>query len=147
MKLVGMVAMSHSPSWDLQTREVAAGPYIDAVMAARARVQALQPDLIVVFGPDHVRNFFFDLMPSFCIGVETVTAFGDFASPKGPMPTYPDLAVQLAEAVMRQGFDPALSYDMGIDHGISQAYAALDPALSALPCLRAGAGRGYPRLS
>jgi hypothetical protein len=26
------------------------------------------PDLVVVFGPDHFNGFFYELMPSFCIG-------------------------------------------------------------------------------
>ena len=27
-------------------------------------------DAIVVFGPDHFRNFFYDVLPQFCIGIE-----------------------------------------------------------------------------
>lgn len=129
MELVGMVAMSHSPSWDLSRQEGPAKPFSDAVFRARERIARIAPDVLVVFGPDHLRNFFFDAMPAFCIGVGDVSGFGDFGSPKGLLPGAQDLAVHIAEQVLAAGFDPALSHAMGIDHGISQPIAALTPAL------------------
>lgn len=148
MRIVGMVAMSHSPSWDLGPVDGPAKPYVDAVFAARKKVRAARPDLIVVFGPDHVRNFFFDLMPAFCIGVEKVTGFGDYSSPKGAFVTAPDLASSLAAAVMDQGFDPAISHNMGVDHGISQPYAAIDPDLRTpiMPIMISSAGPPLPTM-
>jgi len=148
MRIVGMVAMSHSPSWDLGPVEGPAKPYVDAVFAARKKVCAAKPDLIVVFGPDHVRNFFFDLMPAFCIGVQKVTGFGDYSSPKDTFVTAPDLASTLAAAVMDQGFDPAISHNMGVDHGISQPYAAIDPALHTpiMPIMISSAGPPLPTM-
>jgi 2,3-dihydroxyphenylpropionate 1,2-dioxygenase len=148
MQIIGMVSLSHSPSWKLQPEQGAAKPYVDAVFAVREKVRAAKADLMIVFGPDHVRNFFFDLMPAFCMGVEAVTAFGDFSSPKGPLPTNPVLAAALAKGVMERGFDPALSYNMGIDHGISQPYAALDPTLTTpiLPIMVSSAGPPLPTL-
>ena len=149
MKLVGMVSMSHSPSWNLEALEGAPKPYIDAVFRARDAVARIRPDLLVVFGPDHVRNFFFDLMPAFCIGVEDVTGFGDFGSPKGAMPVCPDIAAHIARQVVSSGFDPALSYKMGIDHGISQPIAALTPALETpvVPIMISSGGAPLPTLA
>lgn len=148
MDIVAMVALSHSPSWELQPLEGPAKPYVDAVFRARDRIQALQADIIVVFGPDHVRNFFFDLMPAFCIGVETVTGFGDYNSPAGALPTLPALAAHVAAAVADDGFDPALSFRMGIDHGITQPYAALVPDLATpiLPIMVSSGGPPLPSL-
>lgn len=148
MHLVGMVSMSHSPSWNLKALEGAPKPYIDAVFRARDRIARVKPDLLVVFGPDHVRNFFFDLMPAFCIGVEDVTAFGDYGSPKGSLPTRTDLAAHLAEQVLLAGFDPALSHKMGIDHGMSQPIAALTPDLQTpvIPIMISSGGPPLPTL-
>ncbi len=129
MQLAGMVALSHSPSWDLSRQEGPAKPFSDAVFRARERIERLSPEVLVVFGPDHLRNFFFDTMPAFCIGVGEVTSFGDFGSPKGLLPTAPDLAAHIAEQVLAANFDPALSHSMGIDHGISQPIVALSPDL------------------
>ncbi|MGI9376324.1 MAG: hypothetical protein ACR2PC_09535, partial [Tsuneonella suprasediminis] len=149
MQIVGMVSMSHSPSWNLQLLDGPPRPYIDAVFRARDIVTRLKPDVIVAFGPDHVRNFFFDLMPAFCLGVEQVTAFGDYDSPKGVLPNNPEVARFIADRVMKDGFDPALSYNMGIDHGISQPVAALIPDLSVpvIPIIVNSAGPPLPTLA
>ena len=44
MELVGLVGMSHSPSWDLSPVEGPAKPYVDAVFRARDQVARLMPD-------------------------------------------------------------------------------------------------------
>lgn len=149
MDLVGMVCMSHSPSWDLSPLDGAPKRYIDAVFRARASIRRAAPDVLVIFGPDHVRNFFFDLMPAFCIGVETVTGFGDFGSPKGALRTLPKLAGYIAEQVQAAGFDPALSYNMGVDHGLSQPVAALTPELATpiVPIMVSSTGAPLPTLA
>jgi 2,3-dihydroxyphenylpropionate 1,2-dioxygenase len=149
MELIGMVALSHSPSWDLSPQRGPAKPYVDAVFRARDQVARLAPDVLVVFGPDHVRNFFFDLMPTFCIGIGQVTGFGDFGSPKGPLPTMPDFAAHIAGQVLQAGFDPALSLNMGIDHGISQPIAALTPDLQTpiVPIMVSSTGSPLPTLA
>ena len=127
MKIAGLVAMSHSPSWDLSFEHRGAGErYVAAVRAARRIVSDAAPEVIVVFGPDHFRNFFYDVMPSFCIGAETVEGFGDYQSPAGPLKHHPTLGKFLAAHIIEAGFDPAVSLKMGVDHGITQAYAALD---------------------
>lgn len=131
MQIVGLVAMSHSPSWNLSMDWTGPGQrYVQAVGDARARAALARPDAMVVFGPDHCRNFFFDLMPAFCIGVERITGFGDFDSPGGSLPGAPILARHIADTVMERGFDPALSWNMGVDHGMTQPYAALAPDLN-----------------
>ena len=124
MELVGMVGMSHSPSWDLSPLEGPAKPYVEAVFRARDAVARISPDVLVVFGPDHVRNFFFDLMPAFCI------AF-------------------IADQVLAAGFDPALSHNMGVDHGISQPFAALVPDLRTpvIPIMISSGGAPLPTLA
>lgn len=129
MEIVGFVAMSHSPSWDLGPADGPPRDYVEAVFRARQMVAAARPDTLVIFGPDHARNFFFDMMPAFCIGVEKVNGFGDFGSPKGALPANPALAGFIAERVAADGFDPALSYNMGVDHGVTQPMAALTPEL------------------
>ncbi|MBU3990936.1 MAG: 2,3-dihydroxyphenylpropionate 1,2-dioxygenase [Alphaproteobacteria bacterium] len=149
MQIAGMVSMAHSPSWNLQPQDGPPRPYIEAVFRTRDIVARVKPDLLVVFGPDHVRNFFFDLMPTFCIGVEQVTAFGDYDSPGGDLPNSPEIAHFIADHVMRDGFDPALSYNMGVDHGISQPVAALVPDLSVpvVPIVVNAAGPPLPTLA
>lgn len=131
MDIVGFVGMSHSPSWDMSPSiEGPGAAYVAAAMAAQRQMKAVGATHFVVFGSDHFRNFFFDVMPAFCIGAEKVAGFGDFSAPKGELPTNPTLGRFIAEQVMADDFDPAVSFNMSIDHGISQPYAALTPDLS-----------------
>lgn len=148
-RVIGMVAMSHSPSWDLSPKIAGPGAeFVDAVGVARSRVAAEQPDAFVVFGPDHFRNFFYDVLPAFCVGVEAVEGFGDYSSPKGPLPCAGRLGRAILIHLMNSGFDPATSLRMSIDHGLTQPYAALDPALATpmVPIMINASGAPRPSL-
>ncbi|MDB5451522.1 MAG: hypothetical protein JWO33_100 [Caulobacteraceae bacterium] len=130
MQIVGLAAMSHTPSWDMSPDHKGPGErFVAAVMAAKRQMAALNPTAFVVFGPDHFRNFFYDVMPAFCIGAEKVEGFGDYSSPKGAFPGNKALGRFIVDHVMADGFDPAVSLNMSIDHGMSQPYAALNPKL------------------
>lgn len=126
-EIVGLVALSHSPFWDLSFDVEGPGAgFVAGVKEARQIVAEKKPDALVIFGPDHFRNFFYDVLPPFCIGVETVSGFGDYGSPKGGIPAASAFGRDIYARVVDSGFDPAFSLRMGIDHGISQPYAALD---------------------
>lgn len=149
MELAGLVTMSHTPSWDLSFDHRGPGErYVAAVEAARRMVARLDPDVLVIFGPDHFRNFFYDAMPPFCVGAEAVEGFGDYASPKGPLPGRPELGRFIVEQAMENGFDPAVSLKMGVDHGITQPFAALAPGgrVGLVPVMINCAGGPMPSL-
>nr|WP_315592445.1 3-carboxyethylcatechol 2,3-dioxygenase [uncultured Cupriavidus sp.] len=100
--------------------------------AARERVRAFDPELIVLFAPDHFNGFFYDMMPPFCIGA-AATAIGDFHSLAGPLPVPADIAHALAESVLAAEIDVALSCRMQVDHGFADALEALTGALDRYP--------------
>ncbi|CAG9239741.1 3-carboxyethylcatechol 2,3-dioxygenase [Paraburkholderia tropica] len=102
--------------------------------AARARVDAFNPDLIVVFAPDHFNGFFYDMMPPFCIGAKA-QAIGDFKSLAGDLPVPSALAHELAEQVLAADIDVALSYRMQVDHGCAQALEVLTGDLDRYPVI------------
>ena len=102
--------------------------------AARERVEAFEPDLIVVFAPDHFNGFFYDVMPPFCIGARA-QAIGDFKSMAGTLPVPGDLAHALAENVLAADIDVALSYRMQVDHGCAQALEVLTGGLDRYPVI------------
>ncbi|AGW92905.1 3-carboxyethylcatechol 2,3-dioxygenase [Cupriavidus sp. DF5525] len=102
--------------------------------AARARVEAFDPELVVVFAPDHYNGFFYDVMPPFCIGV-AASAIGDFNSLAGPLDVPRELALGMAEAVMAQDLDVSVSYRMQVDHGCAQALEVLTGALDRYPVI------------
>jgi 2,3-dihydroxyphenylpropionate 1,2-dioxygenase len=127
---VGLVTLSHSPSWDLAPKIEGPGAgFVEAVNEARKRLSEHSPDVLVVFGPDHFRNFFYDVLPQFCIGIEKVESFGDYSTPAGSIPCARELGKHVLGYVMNHGFDPAVSLNMSLDHGHVQPYLAMDPTI------------------
>lgn len=85
----------------------------------RQQIKYFDPQLVVLFAPDHFNGFFYDVMPPFCIGIEA-NAIGDYDTPKGPVRTDRDTAVRLAEYCMEHDIDVAVSQRMQVDHGFAQ---------------------------
>jgi 2,3-dihydroxyphenylpropionate 1,2-dioxygenase len=130
VRIVGAACLSHSPFWDRSFAVDGPGAlFVSGVAAIRDRVARIAPDVVVVFGPDHFRGFFYDAFPPFCIGTGAVDAVGDYDCPQGPLPVLPAMARALYDGVAARGFDPAYSVAMRVDHGIVQPYAVLAPAL------------------
>lgn len=93
---------------------------VNGVIAdARARIAAFDPELVVLFAPDHYNGFFYDVMPPFCLGIGA-TSIGDFTSASGELPVPTALAEACAHAVMKDGIDLTVSYCMQVDHGFAQ---------------------------
>ncbi|OAL79967.1 3-(2,3-dihydroxyphenyl)propionate dioxygenase [Acinetobacter sp. SFB] len=86
-----------------------------------AEVEAYDPTLIITFGPDHFNGFFYDLMPSFCVGIRA-TAAGDwdYGKDNNKINVPEEIAVKLVRRVMDEGVDVAYSYRMQADHGVTQ---------------------------
>lgn len=97
-------------------------PIMDTLGTLSAQVQAFEPELIVVFGPDHFAGFFYDLMPPFCVGARA-QAMGDFdIADCGRSYRVPEeLASALVSALHEADVDVALSYRMQADHGFAQS--------------------------
>jgi 2,3-dihydroxyphenylpropionate 1,2-dioxygenase len=127
--LVGIAALSHSPSWDLSRDLTGPGKDFVAAVERLRKFNGAKVDAIVLFGPDHYRNFFYDVLPQFCIGVEKLEGYGDYDSPSGPLPCAQELGRHILGNVMADGFDPAVSLNMSVDHGHTQPYAAVNPTL------------------
>jgi 2,3-dihydroxyphenylpropionate 1,2-dioxygenase len=127
-EIVGFVGMSHSPFALMlppSDRSDPGGTFMaDAARVADA-VAALQPDAIVVIGPDHFHGNFYDVMPPFVLGVEEAVGFGDFGSITGSLPVATQLAWAVYDGVAGAGFDVSLSYSLTIDHGLAQGYEML----------------------
>lgn len=104
------------------------------VAAARERIARFEPELVILFAPDHYNGFFYDLMPPFCIGVQA-HAIGDFGSAAGPLEVPRSLAEDCAAAVLAAGVDVALSYRMQVDHGFAQPLEQLLGGLDRCPVI------------
>ena len=117
---LALCCMSHSPLLNLP------GPSRDllddvnaAIAQARLFVQEYDPELVVIFSPDHYNGFFYKVMPSFCIGMRA-NGVGDYGTHAGPLNVPQDLAGDCAQAVLGAGVDVAVSVSMDVDHGTVQ---------------------------
>ena len=127
--------MSHSPLLNLP------GPSQDllddiggALTQARQFVEDFDPEIVVIFAPDHYNGFFYKLMPPFCIGTEA-QGVGDYGTHKGPLDVPEAIAVGCAKAVLSAGVDIAISANMEVDHGTVQPLEKLFGSATARPVI------------
>lgn len=127
--------MSHSPLLNLP------GPSQDllddiesALTPARQFVEDFDPEIVVIFAPDHYNGFFYKLMPPFCIGTEA-QGVGDYGTHKGPLDVPEAVAVGCAKAVLSAGVDIAISANMEVDHGTVQPLEKLFGSATARPVI------------
>jgi 2,3-dihydroxyphenylpropionate 1,2-dioxygenase len=127
--------MSHSPLLNLP------GPSPDllddvegAIAQAREFVEDYDPELVVIFSPDHYNGFFYKVMPPFCIGMRA-NGVGDYGTHAGPLDVPEDLAADCATAVLGAGVDVAVSASMDVDHGTVQPLEKLFGEATARPVI------------
>jgi len=112
--------MSHSPLLNLPGPSQDLLDDLDAALTqARDFVEDFNPEIVVIFAPDHYNGFFYKLMPPFCIGTEA-QGVGDYGTHKGPLDVPQATAVACAKAVLSAGVDIAISANMDVDHGTVQ---------------------------
>jgi aromatic ring-opening dioxygenase catalytic subunit (LigB family) len=111
----------------------------DAFFAAHGRIRelaaALQPQAVVVVSNEHFTNFSFENFPQMCVGIGE----RNWGPAEAWLPIVqrwiagqPRLAGHVLRSVLRDGFDPAFSEELRLDHGVMTVYHQLDPTL-ALP--------------
>ncbi|MEB3979851.1 3-carboxyethylcatechol 2,3-dioxygenase [Mycobacterium sp. 663a-19] len=127
--------MSHSPLLNLP------GPSRDllddvegAIARARAFVEDYDPELVVIFSPDHYNGFFYKVMPPFCIGL-SANGVGDYGTHAGPLNVPEELATECAKTVLAAGVDVAVSASMDVDHGTVQPLERLFGDATARPTI------------
>ena len=118
---VKLICASHSPLMltDIEPTDISAQEEFNSKLADAAReLEAFAPERVVVCGPDHFNRFFYDMMPSFCIGLAAKSA-EDWKLKPDPLRVPKELALGCVRALHAQDIDVALSYDMKVDHGIT----------------------------
>jgi 2,3-dihydroxyphenylpropionate 1,2-dioxygenase len=83
-----------------------------------AALRKFNPDLVVVFGPDHFNGFFYELMPMFCVGT-AAQGSKDWNLEGGPLKVPRELALSCVRYLHSRDFDVAVSHEMRVDHGIT----------------------------
>src|ERR1700752_4916233 len=135
MATLALCCMSHSPLVNLP------GPSQDllddietALGKARDFVTAYDPELVVIFSPDHYNGFFYRTMPPFCIGT-AAQGVGDYGTYAGRLDVPTDDATGCARAVLESGVDVAISASMDVDHGTVQPLEKLFGDATARPVI------------
>lgn len=122
-ELVLGVAASHSTLMNTHWPEGLdrAERFRAGLAAARDAVAAAAPDAVLLVGSNHFRGMWLDLVPQFTLGVGDVVASGESGTPSGPQRTDPAFARYLAQALVDDEFDVAISAALQIDHGQTHA--------------------------
>ena len=127
------VCASHTPLMhrgpaSLATRNRVKGAFQELA----AFVRSYNPDYAIQFSPDHFNGFFYDLMPSFCVGAGAVS-LGDWGGGTGPLDVPEDAAIALVKHLRADDLDVAVSYRMPVDHGFVQIWEAMFGDFRAVP--------------
>lgn len=132
-RIVLGVGASHSTLMNTHWAEVdhlpQAHAFRDGLAAARDALAEARPDALVVIGSNHFRGMFLDLMPAFTVGVAEVLGAGEAGTPGGPLPVDTALARTVVDTLVADGFDPAFSLRLTVDHGITHALQHLVPEI------------------
>jgi 2,3-dihydroxyphenylpropionate 1,2-dioxygenase len=120
---VKLICASHSPLMEFASpQEKHKEEAVRETFAKLAKeVEDYNPTLIITFGPDHFNGFFYDLMPSFCVGIRAKAAGDwDYGKDNDHIDVPEETAMNLVRRVLDEGVDVAYSYRMQADHGVTQ---------------------------
>jgi 2,3-dihydroxyphenylpropionate 1,2-dioxygenase len=129
---VQLICCSHSPLMVTGIEESQANvqaQFFKELAGASAALHAFNPDLVVVFGPDHFNGFFYELMPAFCIGT-AAEGSKDWHLEAGALRVPRELATACVRFLQSRDFDVAISHQMKVDHGITIPLFKLTGALA-----------------
>lgn len=126
-----LLCMSHSPLLEhTEPPPDVKAAVEESFQQARSFVTDFDPDLVVNFGPDHYNGFFQDLMPPFCVAFKA-HGTGDYDSFDGELDVPTEISEDLADFLVKDDLDVAISRNMEVDHGAVQPMEILysDPSL------------------
>lgn len=130
---VAAVGLSHSPLIGKNDPEPDVLARVsEAVAAARDFIRAFDPELVVLFAPDHYNGFFYKEMPPFCLATEA-HAVGDFGTAAGQISVDSGAAKLIARGVLDRGVDLTISSRMTVDHGFAQPLEVLFGGIAEVP--------------
>ncbi|MBC7857829.1 MAG: 3-carboxyethylcatechol 2,3-dioxygenase [Burkholderiaceae bacterium] len=132
---IKLKCLSHTPLRGLNDPGADVVKEVDTVLARmRAEVEAFDPELIVVFAPDHYNGLFYDLMPQFVIGTKA-DSVADYNSLPGPLSVAGDLALEMTRFLLDNDIDIALSHRLQVDHGCTQTLEEMTGSLTRYPVI------------
>ncbi|MEJ0042339.1 MAG: gallate dioxygenase [Rhizomicrobium sp.] len=140
-RIIGGIGTSHVPTIAMaydrkKQNEPAWAPMFEGYKPVADWLAAKKPDVLVTFFNDHASSFFFDLYPTFAIGIGEQFEVADEGGGKRPLPPIKgnlDLSIHLAEQLVNEEFDIATFFDRPLDHGVFSPLPLLLPHDPAWP--------------
>ena len=120
-EIVAAIGVPHTPNFPDLVARLGPGCEVARLFAeVEQQLAAVQPDVIVVFDSDHLNTFFFNNMPTFCVGAADLTSGPNDLTkmPRYTVPIDSFLARRINEHGVRSGFDLSLSQEFEVDHSI-----------------------------
>ncbi len=125
-RIIAGIGTSHVPTIAMaydrkKQNEPAWAPMFEGYVPVADWLAANKPDVIVMFFNDHASSFFFDLYPTFAIGIGEQFEVADEGAGKRPLPAIRgnlDLSIHIAEQLVNDEFDMATFFDRPLDHGV-----------------------------
>ncbi len=103
---------------------------MEAFGQVRRRIEEERPDALIVVSSDHLKTFFLNNMPAFCVGVgEECEGWGEAGVPRYRVPVHQGLAHAILHAGLESEFDLAFSERMPLDHGFMVPLHFLTPRM------------------
>ena len=133
--IIGGIGTSHVPTigvaYDKRKQQDPAWAPLFAGYEPVARwLEAEKPDVLVFFYNDHATSFFFDLYPTFALGVSGAFDLPDEGAGRRMLPRikgHPGLAIHMAESLVNDEFDLAVFQERALDHGCNSPLSLLWP--------------------
>jgi protocatechuate 4,5-dioxygenase beta chain len=134
-KIIGGIGTSHVPTIGVaydkgRQNDPAWAPLFDGYKPVAAWLAEKKPDAMVFFYNDHCTTFFFDLYPTFALGVGErfpVADEGAGLRPLPPLKGHLGLQIHVAESLVNDEFDLTVFQDKPIDHGCASPLPLLWP--------------------
>lgn len=127
--------LSHTPLRGQNDPGTEVTAEVDAVLAkTRAEVEAFDPELIIVFAPDHYNGLFYDLMPPFVLATEAESV-ADYGTLPGKLAIPRETAMDLYRHLLASDLDIALSHRLQVDHGCTQTLEEVSGSLTRYPVI------------
>jgi len=134
-KIIGGIGTSHVPTIGVaydkgKQNDPAWAPLFEGYKPVTAWLAEQKPDVLVFFYNDHATSFFFDLYPTFALGVGDRFEVADEGAGKRPLPPirgHLELSIHMAEWLVNEEFDLAVFQDRPLDHGCASPLPLLWP--------------------
>ena len=134
-RIIGGIGTSHVPTIGVaydkgKQDDPAWAPLFKGYKPVADWLAQKKPDAMVFLYNDHATTFFFDLYPTFALGIGERFEIADEGAGKRPLPAVRgnvDLSIHIAESLVNDEFDITTFQDRPIDHGCASPLPLLWP--------------------